>query len=94
MPDATSIREWTQDLWCEIRSDRRPVIAPYPERAVPPSWKWDRPVDLLLGRAMAAPIRKRPPLLARAERIAESSQVLLTLDDATLDARCADMRAR
>lgn len=94
MPEAALLRERARELWREIRSDARPVIAPYPERAVPPSWKWDRPVDLLLGRAMAAPIRTRPPLLARAERIAEASDALLALDDAALDARCADMRAR
>ncbi len=94
MPEAPTFRERAHDLWREIRSETGPVIAPYPERAVPSSWKWDRPVDLLLGRLMATPIRKRPALLARAERIARESEALLALDDAALDARCVDIRTR
>ena len=28
-----------RELWREIRSDHRPVIAPYPERTPPKPWK-------------------------------------------------------
>ncbi len=94
MPDLPAIREKARELWREIRSDARPVIAPYPERGPAPSWKWDRRTDLLIGRVLAAPRPGRHPLAARAEAIVAASEELRDLDDAALDARCADMRAR
>ena len=91
MPELSVLRERARDLWREVRSDARPVIAPYPERGPAPSWKWDRPVDLLVGRALAG---ERPAMLARAEAIAEAAEALRPLDDADLDARCAALRVR
>lgn len=87
-------REHAIDLWREARSDARPYVAPWPERAKPPAWKWDRPLDLLLGRAMAGGHRRAEALLARANTIAERSQALSGLDDAALDLAAATLRAR
>ena len=94
MPDRVALRARAQEVWREIRSDARPVIAPYPERGVAPSWKWDRPVDLIVGRFLAVPRPGRHPLAARADAIIAASEALRDLDDEALDARCADMRAR
>ncbi|MFA7602957.1 MAG: DEAD/DEAH box helicase [Novosphingobium sp.] len=94
MPEVAALREQARDLWREVRSDARPVVAPYPERAPLKPWKWDRPVDLLLGRVMAMEFRRTPPLLTRAMAVICRSEALAGLDDAALDARCADVRAR
>ena len=94
MPDQPTLRERAQGLWREIRSDAHPVIAPYPERGIAPSWKWDRPVDLMVGRALAAPRPGRHRLAARADAIVAASEALRGLDDDAFDARCADIRAR
>lgn len=94
MLDLAALRGRVHDLWREIRSDARPVVAPYAERGPARTWKWDRPVDLLIGRLAVMSGRRKPPLLTRAEAICAASDALRDLDDATLDARCADMRAR
>lgn len=75
----------------EVRSDARPVVAPYPERAPLKPWKGDRPLDKLLGRAR---VRPRADLAARADAIVAMGEELEALDDAALDARCLSMRAQ
>jgi len=77
MPELAAFRASARALWREVRSDARPVIAPYPERGPAPSWKWDRPVDLLVGRALAG---ARPAMLARAEAIAEAAEAFRRAD--------------
>src|SRR3546814_17362921 len=94
MPDVAARLYRAQSVWSEGRSDVRPVIAPYPERGPAHAWKWDRPADLLVGRVLAAQRPGRHPLAARADAIVAASEALRDLDDATFDARCADMRAR
>ena len=78
----------------EVRSDARPVVAPYPERAPLKPWKGDRPLDKLLGRARLHPSLGRGDLTARAAGIVAASEALRALDDDALDARCRDLRAR
>lgn len=80
-------------LWREMRSDARPVIAPYAEKGLVKAWKWDRPLDLTLGKIMAASRGKSKALLARAEAIVAASTHLAELDDEALDARCVAVRA-
>ncbi|MEJ7935480.1 RNA helicase SecA [Sphingobium sp. AN558] len=92
MPDLIALKSRGRALWREVRDDRRPVIAPYPERGPAKGWQWDRPVDLILGKAMTTLPWSARLLMARAERIAEESAALRDLDDAALDARCADVR--
>ncbi|MEJ7925654.1 DEAD/DEAH box helicase [Sphingobium sp. AN641] len=88
------LREKARHFWHEARSDARPVIAPYAERGPAPSWKWDRPLDLLLGRFMLAVQRDRAGLLDRAQRIALRSAAFADLSDQALDAACMEMRER
>lgn len=94
MPDLARIRAHGRALWDEIRSDARPVVAPYPERAPLHPWKWDRPVDLMLGRIKLIPTGRQHPYQRRAEAILERAEALRGLDDSEIDARCRDIRQR
>src|SRR5690606_28910675 len=76
MPDLEVLKERGHDLWREIRADHRPVIAPYPERTPPKPWKWDRPLDKVVGRLLVDPPIGKTRLLERAERIAEGDAEL------------------
>lgn len=87
-------RDRATDMWHEARSDARPYVAPYAERGVRPSWKWDRPLDLLLGRVFAASQRGAAAQLQRAEAIAARGDALRGLDDEALDLACAELRRR
>lgn len=87
-------REKARHFWHEARSDARPVIAPYAERGPAPSWKWDRPLALLLGRCMLAAQRGAPGLLDRAQHIVQRCEELADLSDEALDAACREIRAR
>ena len=55
MLDRAGLEERFRELWREIRSDHRPVIAPYPERTPPKPWKWDRPLDKAIGKWLVDP---------------------------------------
>lgn len=88
------VREKARHFWHEARSDARPVIAPYAERGPAPSWKWDRPLDLMLGRFMLAVQRGKPSLLDRAQRIVLRSTEFADLSDELLDAACVEIRER
>ena len=59
MLDRAGLEERFRELWREIRSDHRPVIAPYPERTPPKPWKWDRPLDKAIASARSR--RRSPP---------------------------------
>ena len=94
MPEAGTLRRTLEDIWQEIRSDERPVIAPYPERAPPSPSKWDRPLDKLIGRVLVDPPFVKDGIGARAERIAEGFTDLRDLSSAAFDERCRSMRQR
>lgn len=94
MPDLAAVQSGIRVHWADLRSDRRPVIAPYPELGPAKAWKWDRPLDLLLGRIMTRLPWSARTLSERAERIAADAEDLRGLDDAALDARCAALRLR
>ncbi len=94
MPDLATLKERGRDLWSEIRDDRRPVIAPYPERTPPKPWKWDRPLDKAIGRLLVDPPIGKTRLLERAQRIAESDGELRELGEAAFVERCRGIRER
>lgn len=96
-PDAAtlqSFRREAHDFWAETRGTRDPVIAPYAERAPRKAWKWDRPLDLLLGGMMAQRWHAGGNLAAHADAIAALDDELRALDDVGLDARCLALRPR
>jgi preprotein translocase subunit SecA len=94
MPDPAPLRERLAESWREIRADPRPVIAPYAEKPQRKPFKWDRPLDRLLGRLMVDPPLGRDGLLARATAIAEGSAELGQLGEEAFCIRCRDMRRR
>lgn len=94
MRDMASLKARVGDLWHEIRKAERPVIAPYPERGQTRAWKWDRPLDKLIGRLMVDPPFVKDTLLARATAIAEGWPELATLGQDAFVLRCRAMRAR
>lgn len=94
MLDRTLIADGCGELWREIRSDHRPVIAPYTERTPPKPWKWDRPLDKALGRLLVDPPIGKKGLLARAEAIAEAYPGLAELGEEAFSERCLAMRPR
>ncbi|RIV87724.1 RNA helicase SecA [Aurantiacibacter zhengii] len=94
MPEPTPFTERAAHIWREIRSDERPRIAPYAEAAPLKPWKWDRPLDKLLGRLMVDPPLGRGRLLERATAIAEGFTDLAEMGDEAFRIRCRDMRRK
>ncbi len=94
MPELAGIRERAGAIWREIRSDEYPVIAPYAERGLLKPWKWDRPLDLLLGKFLVAPPFAREPLLPRAEAIVDGFADVAGLGEEQFHIRCGGMRLR
>jgi preprotein translocase subunit SecA len=94
MLDRASLEDRFRELWREIRSDHRPVIAPYPERTPPKPWKWDRPLDKAIGKWLVDPPLGRSRLLERAQAIADGHADLQALGEEAFGERCLGMRAR
>ena len=94
MLDRAGLEERFRELWREIRSDHRPVIAPYPERTPPKPWKWDRPLDKAIGKWLVDPPLARNRLRERAEAIAAGHADLKALGREAFVARCAALRGR
>jgi preprotein translocase subunit SecA len=92
MPDREQIEERARALWREVRSDHRPVIAPYPERTPPRPWKWDRPLDKAIGRLLVDPPIGKLRLLERVEAIAADRADLADLGGEAFAARCRAIR--
>jgi preprotein translocase subunit SecA len=92
MPDRAPLTERLAEVWRDIRQDVRPVIAPYPEAAPPKPAKWDRPLDLMLGKLMVDPPLVRNTLLERAEAIVAGGAELEDLGEEAFTIRCRDMR--
>ncbi|WBH15002.1 preprotein translocase subunit SecA [Sphingomonas radiodurans] len=94
MLEYRAIKAGAADVWREVRADKRPVIAPYPELGPAKKWKWDRPLEKLIGRVLVdAPVLGRG-LLARAEAILERFADLTALGEEAFLVRCREMRAR
>lgn len=94
MRDTAALKTRARDVWHEVRDAERPVIAPYPERGQAKAWKWDRPLDKLIGRLMVDPPFAKDTLLARATAIAEGWPELATMGLDAFMLRCRAMRAR
>jgi len=94
MLDRAGLEDRFRELWREIRSDHRPVIAPYPERTPPKPWKWDRPLDKSIGKWLVDPPLGRTRLLERASAIPERFADLDRLGEEAFSERCARMRGR
>jgi len=94
MLDRATLEDRFRELWREIRSDHRPVIAPYPERTPPKPWKWDRPLEKAIGKWLVDPPLARNHLLERAQAIAAGFGDLPGLGEEAFAARCLDMRRR
>jgi len=92
MLDRGLIGDRVRELWREVRSDHRPVIAPYPERTPPRTWKWDRPLDKAIGRVLVDPPIGKTRLLERAEAIAEGYSDLRSLGSEAFAERCRAIR--
>jgi len=88
-----ALRVHAGDFWHAARHPVRPYVAPSPERGAAPAWKWDRPLDLILGRAFAADRRRTAALLARAQAIADRSAAMDAWTDEDIDAAIAELRA-
>ncbi len=95
MLDRESLKERAGEIWREIRSDEEPVVAPYAEKGQRKSWKWDRPLDKVIGRlAVDPPLRRGNPLLERAEAIASGYPELAEMGHDAFVVRCRNIRAR
>ena len=94
MPDLAALRENAAALWQEVRSTERPVIAPYAEKAPPKSWKWDRPLDKLVGRLLVDPPLAKDKLLERAEAIIVRHTAMECMAGAEFGESCQAMRGR
>ncbi|HEY6815524.1 MAG TPA: RNA helicase SecA [Croceibacterium sp.] len=92
MPDRAELEDRARAVWREVRSDHRPVIAPYPERTPPKTSKWDRPLDKAIGRLLVDPPLGKMRLLERVEAIAADRPDLTGLGSEAFAERCRAMR--